>query len=49
MMNYMRWTPDFHPFTPGLEMKYAIEEAWKVNAKIIYGGLEINGETLEAL
>ena len=28
----------FNPFVPGLEIKYAIEEARKVNSKIVYLG-----------
>lgn len=39
----------FHPFTPGLEMKWAIEEAQKLNSQIIYGGQEIHSGTLYAL
>jgi len=40
---------DFHPFTPGLEMKYAIEQALAGNSKLIFGGQEINPGTLYAL
>jgi hypothetical protein len=29
---------DFTPFHPGLEMKYAIEEGEKANARIVFGG-----------
>jgi len=40
---------DFHPFTPQLEMHYALNEAKKVNAEIVLGGLEIDEITVEAL
>jgi len=34
----MCFPDDFHPFTPGLEFKYAIEEAEKCGAKIHFDG-----------
>jgi len=49
MKNILRLPSDFHPFTPGLEMKYAIEEAQKADAELLYGGLEIDAETMYAL
>jgi hypothetical protein len=33
---------DFHPFIPGLEMKFALESAKKVNSKVVLGGLELD-------
>jgi len=36
-------------FTPGLEMKLAIEEAQKHNAKIVFGGLAVNDSDIQAL
>jgi len=35
----MAFPDDFHPFTPGLEMKYAIEEANNHNANVHFAGL----------
>lgn len=40
---------DFHPFIPGLEMKFAIEEAKKLNKPVILGGLEIDEAALYSL
>jgi hypothetical protein len=40
---------EFNMFTPGLEMKFAIEEAQKHNAKIVYGGLAVNNSDIQAL
>ena len=40
---------DFNPFMPGLEMKYAIEEALKSNSHLHFAGMEINGSTLDGL
>ena len=40
---------DFHPFIPGLEIKFALEGAEKLNSKIILGGLELDETTLLAL
>jgi len=40
---------DFKPFTPGLEMKFAIEEAIKNDSKLVFGGHEINAVTFQAL
>jgi len=37
--NLLKFFPkDFHPFIPGLEMKFAIEAAEKIKSKIIFGG-----------
>lgn len=33
---------DINPFAPGLEVKYALEEATKLNAKIVYLGYEFD-------
>ena len=40
---------DFNPFTPGLESKFALEEAQKVGAETIFGGVEFDPITLEGL
>lgn len=40
---------DFHPFIPGLEMKFAIEEAKKIGAHIHFSGLQLNQQTVDAL
>lgn len=40
---------DFHPFTPGLEMKLALDEAEKLKSKVIYGGVELDEPTQYAL
>ena len=40
---------DFTPFTPGLEVKFAIEEAEKLGAEAVFGGVEQDPITLEAL
>jgi hypothetical protein len=40
---------DFHPFTPGLEMKFAVEEALRNNSNLIFGGHEINNQAFNAL
>jgi len=49
MLSLFRLPKDFHPFTPGLETKWAIEEAVKAKSEILFGGLEIDPETLQAL
>eukprot|EP01016_Furgasonia_blochmanni_P050714 TRINITY_DN787_c0_g1_i2.p1 TRINITY_DN787_c0_g1~~TRINITY_DN787_c0_g1_i2.p1 ORF type:complete len:497 (-),score=170.05 TRINITY_DN787_c0_g1_i2:700-2190(-) len=46
---FNRFPADFHPFTPGLEMKYAVEEAQKLGANVHFAGLEINPEILNGL
>ena len=33
---------DFHPFIPGLEVKFALESARKSGSKIVLGGLELD-------
>ena len=33
---------DFNPFMPGLEIKYAIEEALKANSSVHFAGMEMN-------
>lgn len=46
-INWYKALPtDFHPFTPGLEMKFALEEAVKNNSKVILGGLAIDETSL---
>jgi len=40
---------DFTPFTPGLEIKYALEAAEKAKAKIHFGGVDFDPVTIEAL
>jgi len=40
---------DFHPFTPGLEMKLAIEEAQKLNAHVDFAGMAVTEGSLESL
>jgi hypothetical protein len=40
---------DFNLFNPGLEVKYAIEEALHNNTHIHYGGLAINNSDLQSL
>jgi hypothetical protein len=40
---------DFTPFTPGLEMKYALESAEKNNSQIFFGGVDFDPVTIEAL
>jgi hypothetical protein len=47
--NNIEFNDDFHPFIPGLEMKYAIEEAEKHNSKVVFGGLQINNSDLLCL
>ncbi|KAL4471692.1 hypothetical protein ABPG74_008585 [Tetrahymena malaccensis] len=50
VINWFKALPDdFHPFIPGLEMKFAIEEANKQNIPVVLGGLEIDDVTLAAL
>jgi hypothetical protein len=36
---------DFNPYMPGLEVKYALEEATKLNTKIVFMGYEFDKET----
>ncbi len=41
--NLIKYFPkDFHPFLPGLEVKFALESAKKCESKIILGGLELD-------
>lgn len=40
---------DFSPFTPGLEIKFAIEEATKMGSETIFGGVEKDAITMEGL
>mmetsp|Transcript_85 Transcript_85/g.17 ORF Transcript_85/g.17 Transcript_85/m.17 type:complete len:122 (+) Transcript_85:317-682(+) len=40
---------DFNPFTPGLEMKLAMEAAEKLNKPVVLGGLAIDDSSLEGL
>ena len=37
---------DFHPFIPGLEMKFAIEAAKNLNKPVILGGLALDEKSL---
>jgi len=46
---FLAFPSDFHPFIPGLEIKYAIEEANKLKVPVVLGGLEIDDVTLAAL
>lgn len=47
--NFMKFFPkDFHPFIPGLEVKFALESAKKVNSQVVYGGFEIDQSTIDA-
>ena len=42
LANLIKYFPkDFHPFIPGLEMKFAIEAAEKNCAEVKYGGMEL--------
>lgn len=45
---YKAFPSDFHPFTPGLEMKFALEEALKVKSKVILGGLTFDELAIDA-
>lgn len=40
---------DLNPFQPGVEVKYACEEAAKVNAKTVFLGLEFDRKTRDRL
>lgn len=40
---------DFKPFTPGLETKFALEEAEKLGSNIYFGGSEFDPITIESL
>lgn len=40
---------DFKPTTPGLEVKYAVEEAEKAGAKVTFAGKEFDIETIDGL
>ena len=40
---------EYNPFTPGLEVKYTIEEANKLNANVVYLGYELDQLTKEKL
>lgn len=46
---FLAFPTDFHPFIPGLEMKLALEEAEKLNSKVVLGGLELDPEAINAL
>lgn len=49
VLNYMKYFgKDFHPFIPGLEMKFALETAKKVDARVVLGGLELDQNSLDA-
>jgi hypothetical protein len=40
---------EYNPVSPGLEVKYALEEAEKAGSKIVYLGYEINEKTTDRL
>ncbi len=40
---------EFNPFLPGLEMKYALEEATKFNSKVVYLGYEFDKATMDRM
>lgn len=43
VLNFMKnFGKDFHPFIPGLEMKFALETAKQVNAEVVLGGMELD-------
>lgn len=45
-LSIIAFNSDFHPFIPGLEVKYAIEEAQKLNSKVMFGGMAIRNSDL---
>ena len=47
--SFIGFPEDFHPFIPGLEMKFALEEAEKLKTKLVLGGLELDTVALNAL
>lgn len=50
MANIIKYFPkDFHPFISGLEMKFALESAEKVGAKVVLGGMELDQSSVDAL
>ena len=50
MANWIKSTPaDFNPFTPSLEMKFALQAARETGARIELGGMEINDSTIRSL
>ncbi|CAD8124528.1 unnamed protein product [Paramecium sonneborni] len=50
LMQFLKaFNSDFHPFIPGLEMKYAIEQAQAQGANVIFGGLAISNADLLSL
>lgn len=40
---------EYNPFTPGLEVKFAVEEAEKLNSNVVYLGYEIDPNTKRKL
>ena len=46
---HYRWGHDFRFWRPGLEVKFALEAAEKVGAKVNYLGTELNSETWDRL
>jgi hypothetical protein len=40
---------DFNPVMPGLEVKYAIEEAKKLDSKVVFLGYEVDDNTVHRL
>jgi hypothetical protein len=45
----LNFPEDFTPFTPGLEIKFALDGAVKNNSEIMFGGAELDPTTIEAL
>jgi len=45
----MAFPDDFTPFIPGLEMKYALEEAEKNNTHVHFAGMAITDSTIQSL
>lgn len=40
---------EFNPFHPGLEMKFALEEATKANSNVVFLGYEFNRKTIDRM
>lgn len=47
--NYLKFNQEFHPFSPGLEVKYAIDSAREIGVEPHLAGGAFNGETLAGL
>lgn len=49
-INWFKSFPtDFHPFIPGLEMKYALETAEALGKNVVLGGLAIDEKALSSM